>query len=81
MAAEAVAVPRVNDLLSDADLVELTGYEQPASQARVLRELGLNPVIRKDGHVRVTWTALSRAMLIGGQNDATPNFDALRQTG
>lgn len=71
-------------LLTDADLLELTGYEQPAAQIRALQSIGLRPVIRKDGKPRVTWDALARAMttVIQEHRVATPNFGAiLRRTG
>lgn len=71
----------MNDLLTDDELYDLTGYRQPDAQARVLREHGLRPVIRKDGRPRVTWAALARAMVAHAQNDEGPNFAALRPTG
>lgn len=73
-------------LLTDADLVDLTGYVQPAEQARVLREAGLRPIIRRDGRPRITWEAVTRANLNTAldpeaRNDTGPNFAALRATG
>lgn len=50
-------------LLTDSDMVELTGVEQPAAQIRVLREHGLSPVIRRDGRPRLTWRAVTEVML------------------
>lgn len=64
------------ELLSDDDLVELTGVEQPAAQARVLREHGLKPIMRRDGKPRVTWSAVTAAQL--ERTKAEPNFDAAR---
>lgn len=63
-------------LLTDADLAELTGVEQPAAQIRVLREHGLSPVIRRDGRPRLTWRAVSEAMV--AKPAAEPDWSAIR---
>lgn len=73
----------MSDLLTDDELFDLTGYRQPVEQARVLRDHGLRPVIRRDGRPRVTWAALARAMVAQAEAGPMeiPNFAALRPTG
>lgn len=64
------------DLLTDTDLVELLGVEQPAAQIRVLREHGLHPIVRRDGRPRVTWSAVTAVMTT--TRPAEPDWSALR---
>lgn len=73
-------------ILSDAELIELTGYQMPGKQLEALRALGLRPVIRPDGRPRVTDDAVTQAMLGHVRADdaaavptARPNFAALRK--
>ena len=67
-------------LLTDADLADLTGVEQPAAQIRVLREHGLHPIVRRDGRPRITWAALDAAITANGTTaDAQPDWSALRR--
>lgn len=75
-------------ILSDVELIELTGYQVPGKQLEVLRKMGLAPVIRADGRPRVTDEAVTRAICgdLGRREDgrppaAGPNWPALRQTG
>jgi hypothetical protein len=69
----------LSHLLSDTELADLTGVEQAAAQIRVLQEHGLRPVVRRDGKPRVTWEAVTAAMLKAEK--AAPNFGALRKAG
>jgi hypothetical protein len=66
-------------LLSDRDIAELTGAVQPAAQARVLREMGLRPLIRRDGRPRVTWAAVTSAILRGDGGRTSPNFRVMNE--
>lgn len=59
-------------LLSDVELIELTGYQAPSKQLEALRKLGLVPVIRPDGRPRITDDALTQAMLGRGADTNTP---------
>lgn len=76
-------------ILSDAELIELTGYEKPGKQLESLRALGLQPVIRPDGRPRVTDDAVTRAICgdLGQSHRASepvaaaPNWSALRRSG
>ena len=59
-------------LLSDDDLLELSGYKTGAWQAKfLLRAYGLNVPRRKDGRVRVTWEAINQAVARGKAAPAT----------
>lgn len=68
----------MSGLLTEADLIELTGVEQPAAQLRVLRDHGLHPIVRRDGRPRVTWTAID-AVITRGPPNAEPDWSALQR--
>lgn len=60
-------------IVSDEELIELTGYTAPAKQLEQLRKLGLTPIIRPDGRPRVTDDAVTQAMLgRAGDNTVAP---------
>ncbi|WP_165797265.1 DUF4224 domain-containing protein [Solimonas fluminis] len=65
-------------MLSDEELADATGYQQPSKQLEALREMGLTPLVRPDGRARITFAALTAAMT-GAVKPATqrPNFSAL----
>lgn len=67
----------MHGLLSDDELAELTGVEQPAAQLRVLREHGLFPIVRRDGRPRLTWAALDAVMTGTRQDHDQPDWNAL----
>lgn len=48
-------------LLTADELAELTGYRQPARQARALASQGVPFVRRADGRLSVTWEMVNRA--------------------
>lgn len=64
------------DLLSEHQLIELTGYQRPTDQMRVLREHGIFYIERRDGTVAVTLHAVHYP---SGQTtaDAGINFGAI----
>ncbi|EAM8673176.1 DUF4224 domain-containing protein [Salmonella enterica] len=71
----------MNDLLSDEELVELTGYQFPSKQCAALSRAGISFVKRRDGRPRVTWTHVNAA-LAGihtphEPEEVQPNFDAI----
>lgn len=72
-------------ILSDAEMVELTGYQAPAKQLEALRKLGLLPIIRPDGRPRVMDDAVTQAMLgraggnEAGRDTGAPNWTELRR--
>lgn len=49
-------------LLTEEDLIAVTGYRRGAEQLRALREQGYHPMPGADGHPRITWEALSARM-------------------
>lgn len=70
-----------NDLLTDDELVELTGYRFQSKQCEALARAGISFVRRRDGKPRVTWTHVNAA-LSGIQQqviveEERPNFDAI----
>lgn len=73
-------------LATDVELEELTGYVAPGKQLETLRRHGLRPVVRADGRPRVTFAALTAAMLgafpaAEDQPAPRPNFTPLRKAG
>ena len=74
-------------LATDVELEELTGYSSPGKQLETLRRHGLRPVVRCDGRPRVTFAALTAAMLGAFALDAEtgqaarPNLSAVRKAG
>ncbi|MEQ6971293.1 DUF4224 domain-containing protein [Pectobacterium polaris] len=71
-----------NDLLTDGELVELTGYKYPSKQCEALRRSGISFILRKDGRPRVTWAHVN-AVLNGTppapliDNEAGINFEGI----
>ncbi|WP_434779054.1 DUF4224 domain-containing protein [Neisseria sp. Ec49-e6-T10] len=45
----------LNSCLTDEDIQEITGLEQPAAQCRALDKLGVKYSKRRDGKPRTTW--------------------------
>ncbi len=79
-------VSSMDRLATDADLEELTGYQMPGKQLECLRRHGLRPIIRPDGRPRVTFAALTAAMLgaMPSANEvpvAGPDFSGFRKAG
>ncbi len=62
-----------------AQLESITGAKTPAEQCDVLRQIGVLPIIRKDGSVCVFDDVLKEAMLIRGseRDDQQPNWHLL----
>lgn len=70
----------MNDLLTDEELTELTGYVFPSKQCAALARAGISFVRRRDGRPRVTWTHVNAALAGVRQSAAEedrPNFDAI----
>ncbi|WP_264041214.1 DUF4224 domain-containing protein [Pectobacterium carotovorum] len=71
-----------NDLLTNDELVELTGYKYPSKQCEALRRSGISFIVRKDGKPRVTWSHVN-AVLNGTppapavDNEAGINFEGI----
>ncbi|HGJ5865731.1 DUF4224 domain-containing protein [Arsenophonus nasoniae] len=70
-----------NDVISDADLISLTGYKIPSKQCEILREAGIFFIIRRDGRPRTTWSHFNDPMkqrsAITVSKNIEPNFGAL----
>lgn len=45
--------------LTDVELIEFTGYVQPAAQSRFLRQHGIRHVVNAINKVKVTWDAVN----------------------
>lgn len=67
------------EIISDEELVELTGYSTPAKQCESLDRHRIFYMKRQDGRPRTTWYHFNHPM--GGSmmanDDSTPNFAAL----
>ncbi|WP_063653437.1 DUF4224 domain-containing protein [Candidatus Arsenophonus triatominarum] len=70
-----------NDVISDTDLISLTGYKIPSKQCEILREAGIFFIIRRDGRPRTTWahfnTPMKQRSAITISKNIEPNFGAL----
>lgn len=44
-----------NDIISDADIEQITGYKIPSKQCQCLKQAGVFFVVRRDGRPRTTW--------------------------
>ncbi|MDY4387853.1 DUF4224 domain-containing protein [Pectobacterium aroidearum] len=72
----------MNDLLTNDELIELTGYRYPSKQCAALSRSGISFVTRRDGRPRVTWTHVN-AVLNGTppvplvDNEAGINFEGI----
>lgn len=62
-------------LLTEADLVELTGVRQGAAQVRFLQKWGIAHVVKGNGRPAVTWDQVNKV----DRQRSRPNFGALRQ--
>jgi hypothetical protein len=50
-------------LLTDTDLVDLTGYKQPRRQAEWLKRSGIRFLTRHDGRPALTWEMLNSSLV------------------
>ncbi|CAI1757065.1 DUF4224 domain-containing protein [Serratia sp. CY68758] len=70
-----------NELLTDEELIEMTGYKYPSKQCEALARAGISFIKRRDGRPRVTWAhvnaALSGCLAPTVTEENTPNFDAM----
>lgn len=66
------------EMLTDQELVDLTGYEKASAQCRQLQRQGIHFYKRGDGKPVVTWTAVNYPFTKRpGANDDAPNFEAI----
>lgn len=68
----------LNACLTDEDMLEITGVEQPAAQCRILDRLGVKYSKRKDGKPRTTWRLYEYALLGRHEGGLEPDFSALK---
>lgn len=70
-----------NELLTDEELIEMTGYKYPSKQCEALARAGISFIKRRDGRPRVTWehvnATLSGRLAPTVTEENTPNFDAM----
>jgi len=52
----------MSKLLSDGDLLDLTGTPQHKRQLSILRDMGLTPLKRPDGSLALSWEAVHAVM-------------------
>lgn len=63
--------------LTDDEMIELTGYRQPAAQIRFLQKWHIRHLVHQNGHPKVTHAAVD-----GSETPRTaPNFTALKRVG
>ncbi|MEH0874611.1 DUF4224 domain-containing protein [Pectobacterium cacticida] len=73
----------MSDLLSDDELIELTGYKYPSKQCEALARAGISFITRRDGRPSVTWSALNATLsgvsvkAVPDEHPEQPNFDAM----
>lgn len=66
----------MNDLLTDDELIEVTGAERPTKQAEVLAKAGIYYWTRLDGRIRTTWFHVNHPYS-REQEAAGPKFDLI----
>ncbi|MCG9697459.1 DUF4224 domain-containing protein [Shewanella sp. Isolate11] len=68
----------VSEMLTDEELINLTGFTQASAQCRQLKAQGIHFHKRGDGKPVVTWTAVNYPFMKKSvANDDSPNFEAL----
>ncbi len=70
---------KLTNILSEAELEELTGAKRSEGQIRVLVNHGIRFVTRTDGKIRTTWGAVNSVLSHKTKNEEQePNLDFLR---
>lgn len=68
----------VDQLLSDEDLVRITGTEKPSEQKKVLQKNGIRFFTGKNNTVTTTWFHVNHPELKrAANNDGEPDFSSL----
>ncbi|TKY80318.1 DUF4224 domain-containing protein [Pectobacterium polonicum] len=70
----------MTDLLTDDELIELTGYKYASKQRAALTRSGISFITRRDGRPGVTWTAINASLSAAKAEHKEveqPNFDAI----
>lgn len=66
-----------NLIVTEAELVELTGYKIPSKQRQALDSMGIKYIVRRDGHIRTTRPWLNLIQQKPVQEDIGFNLEAL----
>lgn len=68
----------LNEMLTEQQLIELTGYTKASAQIKQLKLQGIHYHLRSDGKPVVTWTAVNYPFIHRAvANDNVPNFGAI----
>jgi hypothetical protein len=68
-------------ILSEKELIDLTGARRPAEQRRRLDQAGIRYVTRIDGRPSTTWEAVNAVLCREQQKSSGPNIEAMRKAG
>ncbi|EDQ2624397.1 DUF4224 domain-containing protein [Salmonella enterica] len=72
---------RENDLLTDAELIEFTGYQKPFKQREILDRGGVSYIPDREGRPMVTWThinaVLNGQITVQQATETKPDFGAI----
>ncbi len=67
------------EIVSQDDIKELTGSPKSSKQIEVLTRHHIKFIVRTDGKIRTTWTAINNALTQQPSNDDDgPDLDFLR---
>lgn len=68
-----------NEMLTDQELIDLTGFTKASAQCRQLSKQGIHYYKRGDGKPVVTWTAVNYPFMNRpvANDDNMPNFEAI----
>ncbi|ENJ6992215.1 DUF4224 domain-containing protein [Salmonella enterica] len=72
---------RENDLLTDAELIEFTGYQKTSKQREILDRGGVSYIPDREGRPMVTWThinaVLNGQIIVQQATETKPDFGAI----
>ncbi|AGR58150.1 MAG TPA: DUF4224 domain-containing protein [Salmonella bongori] len=72
---------RENDLLTDAELIEFTGYQKASKQREILDRGGVSYIPDREGRPMVTWThinaVLNGQITVQTRTEEKPDFGAI----
>lgn len=72
---------RENDLLTDAELIEFTGYQKASKQREILDRGGVSYIPDREGRPMVTWThinaVLNGQIIVQTSTEEKPDFGAI----
>jgi hypothetical protein len=67
----------MNDLLTEAEIIKLTGAKQASKQMDVLNNNGIYYIVKKDKGLNVTWYAVHHPNNQQTIMQDLPDFDAM----